>query len=471
MRNQLKHFAIVAVLLAAACALSSKAFAQETTTSTYEARQSIVYIWFDVTNPTTGAKLTVQGTGIIVSKSGYVLTASHLFRDWGKQTDPDRKQNLIRGSLRDKPGLVFESPLILQVINPGNADYEDVALLKLPDAVPSFSVAPVCLQEASAAKVGDNFVGYGFPLDQPFQPVQGTLGTSNALRGGWAASAPFTYGMSGGPVYTIRGFVVGLIRGGVPGTPAVNWITPIQHAIDLLQKAGYVEDCAWPRPEPAPNGPSGDGLTFQKIVWRNHYLDANGDFRGEVQYSVKNLSNINIVKLPNHEASWRGWHIPPPTVRTEIYGEERNAYSIEKRHFSGSEYKRSDIDGKLREVTNYLWQGDINPALPPKKSLNYAVIIATKGTEQNAFTSDGSFAGMWSPVSVHEMSCELYAPEGYRFKNPLAYFVKDRSGIMKDSTGVSKPEFMSNDTKVIWSVKKPSPNLLYMIKVVIVKAN
>jgi hypothetical protein len=212
------------------------------------------------------------------------------------------------------------------------------------------------------------------------------------------------------------------------------------------------------------------GLAFKKIVWRNHYLGANGDFLGEVEYSVKNLSNVNIVKLPAHEASWYRWHIPPPKMRTEIYGEGKNAYRIVSKHFNGSEDTRFDIDGKTREVTNYLWQGNINPPLAPQKSLQYGVVIETKGTEKEAFTSDGSFAGMASFFSVDEMSCELYAPKGYRFKKET-YFVRDRAGIMKDLMGVSKPEFTDDDRKVIWTVKKPSPNMQYMIKVVIVKAN
>lgn len=247
MRHQLSHFARAA-LLALVCATNSNALAQDSTL-TDKARQSVVYISFDVTNPTTGAKSPVQGTGFIVSRSGYVLTASHLFREWGKQTDANRSQNLIKGSLRDKPGNVLESPQILRIVNPGSAEYEDVALLKLPDAVQTFGVASVCIREAAAARVGNNFVAYGFPQDQSFQPVQGTLGTTNAPGGRWAAAAPFTYGMSGGPVYTTRGFVIGLIKGGLPGLPAVNWITPIQHAIVMLQEAGYEEDCA-PAPDP-----------------------------------------------------------------------------------------------------------------------------------------------------------------------------------------------------------------------------
>ncbi len=256
MRNQLKHFAVVAVLLAVVCAANRNAFAKEATL-TDRAQQSIVYIWFEVTNPATGAKSLVYGTGFIVSETGYVLTASHLFRDWEKQMEVNKKQNLIKGSLRNKEGLVTESPLTLEVINPGNAEYEDVALLKLPGAVQSFSVASICLREASAARGGDKIMGYGFPQNEPFQGVEGTLGTTNAPRGRWAVSAPFTYGMSGGPVYDKRGFVVGLIRGGIPGTPAVTWITPIQHAIGLLNQAGY-KDCALPPPQTDPSARQSD---------------------------------------------------------------------------------------------------------------------------------------------------------------------------------------------------------------------
>lgn len=49
-----------------------------------KARESIVYIFFDVTDPETGANTRVQGTGVIVSPEGHVLTASHLFRHWNK---------------------------------------------------------------------------------------------------------------------------------------------------------------------------------------------------------------------------------------------------------------------------------------------------------------------------------------------------------------------------------------------------
>jgi tetratricopeptide (TPR) repeat protein len=213
------------------------------------AQKSIVYIYFDVVDPNTGAKSTIQGTGFVVSKKGYVLTASHLFRAWRKQSDVDRKNNPIQGTLRDKPGFVPETkpgfvpetPLNLQVINAGDPDAEDVALLKLPDPTTQpYPTAAICFSKAAAIQQGDNLLAFGFPLN--FQSVPVTLGTQNAPGGRWAAASAFTEGMSGGPIYTPEGFVVGLVKGGLDAE-AVRWITPLQHAANLLNAAGLVEHC------------------------------------------------------------------------------------------------------------------------------------------------------------------------------------------------------------------------------------
>ena len=72
--------------------------------------------------------------------------------------------------------------------------------------------------------------------------MPGVLGTQNAEGGRWAAAIAFAEGMSGGPVYGSKGTVVGLVKGGLH-VDAVKWVTPIQHAITLLQMASYSETC------------------------------------------------------------------------------------------------------------------------------------------------------------------------------------------------------------------------------------
>jgi hypothetical protein len=235
---------IVMLVGLALAQLPHSSFAQTSRISA-EAQKSIVYIYFDVTDPATGAKATVQGTGVVVSASGYVLTASHLFRNWQKQTEVDKRNNPIRASLKDKPGYVAGNPLFLNSVNLGNPDAEDVALLRLPSAVDGeYEAAQICLQHAGALETGDDLIAFGFPEDHNFQPVPGTLGTSNGPGGRWAASSAFTHGMSGGPVYDAAGFVVGIVKGGLAGTDAVRWITPIQHAVNYLNTSGFQERCS-----------------------------------------------------------------------------------------------------------------------------------------------------------------------------------------------------------------------------------
>jgi S1-C subfamily serine protease len=201
-----------------------------------KAQESIVYIYFDVTDPTTGAKVTYQGTGFIVSPSGHVLTASHLFRDWVKQNQQDKKNNPIWASLRDKLGHVRESPLQLDDMDLGNPDGADVAFLKI-DGHEVYSAAPVCL---ATPERGDAFFAFGFPGNQGFQFVRGMFG--NVDGGRWTVDADFAPGMSGGPVYDVSGNVIGLVKGGLGDINAVRWVTPISYANDFLNMA-KVKQC------------------------------------------------------------------------------------------------------------------------------------------------------------------------------------------------------------------------------------
>jgi S1-C subfamily serine protease len=213
-----------------------------------QVRQSTAYIYFDVTDPATGAKATVQGTGFVVSRLGYVLTAAHLLRDWSRQTQAEKDDNPIRASLGDKPGYVTASPLILSVISPGNPDSPDFALLKLPDpdrhAVQGYNPAPICLTSLQESAMGDAFLAFGFPLGKNIQPVPGVLGTKNADGDRWAAAGAFANGMSGGPVYDAGGNLIGMVKGGLTETEAVRWITPIRHAENLLRMAGVSQECS-----------------------------------------------------------------------------------------------------------------------------------------------------------------------------------------------------------------------------------
>jgi hypothetical protein len=48
--------------------------------------------------------------------------------------------------------------------------------------------------------------------------------------------------MSGGPVYNANGHVIGIVKGGLDGTDAVRFITPIEFAKPVLYPP-FVEQC------------------------------------------------------------------------------------------------------------------------------------------------------------------------------------------------------------------------------------
>jgi len=209
-----------------------------------QARKSIVYIYYKAIDPATGAAQTFQGTGFVVASNGYVLTASHVFRAWVKQSAVDKANNPIMATLRDKPGMVTQSPLVLNPVNLGNPDAEDVALLKFPEG--DYPVVPICFAKAEVERAGNQLWAYGFPLNRSFQPVPATLGNKDAPGARWAASSAFTEGMSGGPVYSADGIVIGLVKGGLD-SDAVKWITPIRHADNYLRTAGFPSSAYQPR--------------------------------------------------------------------------------------------------------------------------------------------------------------------------------------------------------------------------------
>ena len=214
------------------------------------ARHSIVYIYFEGKAPQKEVKF--QGTGFIVSRIGHVLTASHFLRPWIEQKKSQEGPNPIKATIWDKPGFASGSSLNLQVIDPGDPNSMDVALLKLPDPPEPYSPVSICPAEPH---LGDTVSALGFPWDQNFQIVDRTLGNRNAEGGRWAAAHNFPGGMDGGPVYSAACKLIGLVKGGEANTEQVQWITPIRHTENLLRIAG-VNQCMPPFDAKVENRPA-----------------------------------------------------------------------------------------------------------------------------------------------------------------------------------------------------------------------
>jgi Trypsin-like peptidase domain len=195
----------------------------------------------------TGAIRDARGTGFIVSKEGYVLTAHHVLACTFK--DGDTLKELSRTGIFGRIGSIHEPPE--RQLEPVRLDAQgDVAVLKIRGTSQYPSLA-LCIP--NTPKVESTFSAAGFPEDSDYQPITGIVGNNNALGGRWAAAAPFVAGMSGGPVVQ-NGHVVGLIKGGRENVEAIRTITPLFLAKSAIESSGAVNSIAACGTAPGPNG-------------------------------------------------------------------------------------------------------------------------------------------------------------------------------------------------------------------------
>ncbi|MBK1837483.1 trypsin-like peptidase domain-containing protein [Azospirillum sp. YIM B02556] len=184
-------------------------------------QDSVVFIESTAPGPD-GNPVTETGTGFIVSRRGYVLTANHLL-------SANQSAKLV-GHIKSR----FAQAIPVQRLTiPGCCD---LALLSLPSGLGPFK--PVTLGNPDSLKVGDPVITLGFALDTDLSATAGILGAQGGNTDGlWRITNPVTWGDSGSPVFDSKGRVVGLVKGGVAGAAGVNFIIPLNFACGLLLAA------------------------------------------------------------------------------------------------------------------------------------------------------------------------------------------------------------------------------------------
>ena len=182
--------------------------------------------------PAEAASARGNGSGVIVSTSGYVLTAAHVVAHSTKVT-----VITTVGSRSAKVVRVDEA--------------NDVAILKLENgsypALPVISSKQIRLGQAVAT------IGFPFVNVQGFSPKV-TRGEISSMNGAaddprkWQISVPIQPGNSGGPLLDENGNVIGIVVSRLMGETVqnVNYATKGVYALGLLEP--YLGDTA-----PAPN--------------------------------------------------------------------------------------------------------------------------------------------------------------------------------------------------------------------------
>lgn len=199
-----------------------------------------VFAFFDKSDPH-GA----QGSGFVVSESGYILTSAHVITDAGdaaKTTEASRVFIGFKDGDRAKADIV------------GWDVYDDVALLLVAPGAHVFS--PVPLGDSSRVRAGDPVAAMGSPFGNEDSIAVGvvsavrrsimSLTSDYKVVDAIQIDAPITHGNSGGPLFDARGRVIGInaqIRTDSGTAEGVGFAIPInaaQRSMRQLAAIGHV---------------------------------------------------------------------------------------------------------------------------------------------------------------------------------------------------------------------------------------
>ncbi|MBE0428595.1 MAG: trypsin-like peptidase domain-containing protein [Thermoleophilia bacterium] len=190
------------------------------------------------------------GSGFVVSADGYILTNAHVIVDWQRRTP----QQASKVEVNFRNGKSAEASIVGYDLTSS-----DVAVLKVDAA--GIDLVPVVMGDSESVIVGEPVVAIGSPFglysssitsgivsatDRTVESPEAGFAIQNAIQ----TDASINSGNSGGPLFNMRGEVIGLneqiatVSGGSEG---VGFAVPINTAklvMDQIVATGKVE-YAW----------------------------------------------------------------------------------------------------------------------------------------------------------------------------------------------------------------------------------
>jgi len=213
--------------IARAAPLSGKGF---NPSRIYTARSPGVVTVFAVFD--TSGEQEAQGSGFVVTPSGYILTSAHVVTDVVESAHPKEAHDVF---------VAFKDGDRVQAKIVGWDGYDDVALLKVDPAAHALVTVP--LGDSSRVRPGDPVAAMGSPFGNEDSIAVGvvsaihrsiaSLTSSYKVVDAIQTDAPITHGNSGGPLFDARGRVVGInaqIRSDSGGAEGVGFAVPINAA-------------------------------------------------------------------------------------------------------------------------------------------------------------------------------------------------------------------------------------------------
>jgi S1-C subfamily serine protease len=169
-------------------------------------------------------KLSRIGSGFIVGSGGLIATNYHVIK----------KARAI--SVKLKNNKEYND---VEVINFDAA--KDIALIKINES----ALNAVTLGDSNSVEIGQRVVTIGNPLGLEDTISDGLISSIRTTGGGvklLQISVPLSGGSSGGPLFNLKGEVVGITTASYIQGQNLNFAVPINYLKPLLQKADYNSD-------------------------------------------------------------------------------------------------------------------------------------------------------------------------------------------------------------------------------------
>ena len=179
-----------------------------------------------------GQKGDGSGTGFLIDKEGTVVTNHHVVDDASAI-----KIKLVNGAAYNSADLLVDD------------DKADLALLRVnfakPDEGTAPDVTPVALGDSDGVVVGERAIAIGNPLGLEHTLTDGLVSARRMYEGrAWIQmSVPISPGNSGGPLFNMRGEVIGIntaqIGAGFGRAQNLNLAVPVNELKKLIRTDGY----------------------------------------------------------------------------------------------------------------------------------------------------------------------------------------------------------------------------------------
>ena len=165
------------------------------------------------------------GSGFFINKKGYLITNFHVIAG--------EKKISVTQFLQE--GKVLRRIVHKEVEIVATAPFHDLVVLQIKAF--DTEIVPVIFEPEEQLSTGETVFAIGNPLGLERTVTEGVLSQTHRNFGGilyLQVDAPVNPGNSGGPLFNMRGQVIGVINMGVPTMEGLNFAIPARHVKYIL---------------------------------------------------------------------------------------------------------------------------------------------------------------------------------------------------------------------------------------------